>query len=377
MSDNRRMFRLVVSYTLDWIVVITLAVGGGVLNYISGYHRPFSLTDTSLTYPEKNNIVSLTIVGIVAFAVPAVAIAVLCLALPARPLPGAASRPAAWRRKLWDMNAGLLGLAFSLALTLFVTSGLKNIIGKPRPDLLARCDPDVSNIDNWRVGGFGTSLDSEASALVVSGICRQPNQRLLDDGFAAFPSGHSSFSWAGLLYFTLWFCSKLSITIPHLGITTPVTKEMSGGAAEGPPALETQAAPPLWLVLIALFPCGVALFICSSRYADFHHAGFDIIAGSVIGILFAWGCFRTYHPRVRQGVRASWGPRQHDHAFFARTASENSQSKILPSLTPRRVAQDGEAVQSQFSTQRVDTGPIAEEMVTPVGHRYPARQEFV
>jgi len=183
------------------------------LNYISGYHRPFSLTDTSLTYPEKNNIVSLTIVGIVAFAVPAVAIAVLCLALPARPLPGAASRPAAWRRKLWDMNAGLLGLAFSLALTLFVTSGLKDIIGKPRPDLLARCDPDVSNIDNWRVGGFGTSLDSDASALVASGICRQPNQRLLDDGFAALPSGHSSFSWAGLLYFILWFCSKLSITI--------------------------------------------------------------------------------------------------------------------------------------------------------------------
>lgn len=348
------------------------------MNYINGYHRPFSLTDTSLAYPEKSNIVSLTVVGIVAFGVPAVAIAVLCLALPLRYHPGEGARAASWRRKIWEINAGLLGLALSLALTLFVTSGLKDIVGKPRPDLLARCDPDVANIGNWIVGGFGTSLDSEASALVASGICRQPDHRHLDDGFAAFPSGHSSFSWAGLLYFTLWLCLKLSIGIPYLGPTMPGPGKTLNATSEGDPVHSTQAAPPLWLVVVALLPCGVALFICASRYADFHHAGFDIIAGSAIGIFFAWGCFRTYHPPIRRGIGTSWGPRQGHHAFYARTASENSQSIMLSSLTTRAAARDEEALpQSQQVPQRAETGHSGEETITPVGQRYIGRQEFV
>ena len=91
-----------------------------------------------------------------------------------------------WVQTLWEIHAGLIGLCASLAGTLFVTSGLKDMVGKPRPNLLARCDADLSRIAGFVVGGYGTDIDSEASSLVTSGICRQPDKRFLDDSLPLF-----------------------------------------------------------------------------------------------------------------------------------------------------------------------------------------------
>lgn len=86
-----------------------------------------------------------------------------------------------------------MGLALSLALAFFFTQGMKNLFGKPRPDLLARCQPDMSEAGIARniVGGFATSLDPKW-VLVGAGICQQSDTSLLNDGFRSFPSGHSS-----------------------------------------------------------------------------------------------------------------------------------------------------------------------------------------
>ncbi|KAI9875288.1 MAG: hypothetical protein M1823_007509, partial [Watsoniomyces obsoletus] len=126
--------------------------------------------------------------------------------------------------------------------------------GKPRPNLLARCDADLSKITRFTVGGFGNSVDSEAAVLVTSGICRQSDKRLLDDSFAAFPSGHSSFSCAGLVYLGLWLCGRFSLAIPYLDHVAPAanasaTKSIKGG----------KSAPPLWQLTAALLPTVVAL----------------------------------------------------------------------------------------------------------------------
>ena len=108
------------------------------LNYISGYHRPFSLTDISIAYPNKPNTVSIVVVVIVALIAPAAIIFVLCLA---STLPFAQSsqpQKSSLRSIAWDIHAGWLGLAVGLVGTLFITSGLKDIVGKPRPDLFSR-----------------------------------------------------------------------------------------------------------------------------------------------------------------------------------------------------------------------------------------------
>lgn len=72
-----------------------------------------------------------------------------------------------------------------------IVTGLKNLIGKPRPDMLARCIPNVANLDQYIVGGYGNNV-LRGLVLVNQGICTQTNLSTLNDGFRSFPSGHSS-----------------------------------------------------------------------------------------------------------------------------------------------------------------------------------------
>ena len=313
------------------------------MNYINGFHRPFSLTDASIAFPSKPDIVTIPVVVVVALVIPAAIIAVFNLS--AVFLLHDRTEKYRFRRMLWEIHAGLLGLCTGLAITLFVTSGLKDMVGKPRPNLLARCQADLSNVSQYIVGGFGNSLNSEAESLVTSAICKQANKRLLDDSFAAFPSGHSSFSSAGLVYLSLWLCARFSLGIPYLDLP------MIGRTPQQNGKLDKQAAAPLWQTSMAIAPILTALFICSSRYADFHHAGFDIISGAVIGTVLGWASFRNYHLPVRRGYGLlAWGLRSRRHAFISgvgdkKTVEEervtsNYELNTFESAVPERVHTD-------------------------------------
>lgn len=74
------------------------------------------------------------------------------------------------------------------------TQGLKALYGKPRPDMLARCDPDLSNIAAHAVSGLGRRL-SGAPTMVTWEICQNKSDTLKVDGFSSFPSGHASCRW--------------------------------------------------------------------------------------------------------------------------------------------------------------------------------------
>jgi membrane-associated phospholipid phosphatase len=243
----------------------------------------------------------------------------------------------------------------------FITQGVKNLFGKPRPDLLARCMPDYDNIAKYRVSDYGARFNQEW-VLVTSGICQQTDKALLDDGFRSFPSGHSSFSWSGLLYLSLFLCSKFQITIPYLpgsvsraadfaapdshtsvaptlSKSSPQNTAYDGAGAnltsdEHSPATTAVAAnehaspttrtfqiqnaaatPPNYLLILAIIPLGVAVYINSTRFVEYYHFGFDIISGSLIGILSSWGAFRWYHLPISRGHGWAWGPRAANRAF--------------------------------------------------------------
>lgn len=123
-------------------------------------------------------------------------------------------------------------------------------------------------------------------------------------------------SWAGLLYLSLWLAMKFSVGIPYLGHHVPVPDKSTEDIDIVSYYHERKAAPPLWMVAIVLIPVGVALFISTSRYADFHHAGIDIFAGCVIGIISGWASFRLYHLPVRRGYGMTWGPRDQRSTFI-------------------------------------------------------------
>ena len=166
------------------------AVGGG-FYLISPNRRPFDITDPELSFPLQGETISTTLLFFLSLVVPAIVIFIVCLFVGLGPTPEKRSRIAALQRKLWEWNAGWMGLAVAIAVSFLITSGTKQVVGKPRPNLLARCDPDVSRLPNSTLGGIGNQTD-EGIHLVSWTICRQTDMSLLDEGFRSFPSGHSS-----------------------------------------------------------------------------------------------------------------------------------------------------------------------------------------
>ncbi|RDW76344.1 uncharacterized protein DSM5745_06336 [Aspergillus mulundensis] len=192
---------VVLSYIVDWILIVGIALIGFGFHEVEPNHMPFSLTDISFSYPHiKDDTISTAVLAVVSLIAPAVLIAVVCLLL----TPGASidrsnsaldSRPPSkallLRRKIWEWNAGWLGLALACAGAFMATEGLKDLYGMPRPDMLARCDPDLENVASFAVSGLGQRLQG-APTLVSWDICRNKADIVKNDAFVSFPSGHSS-----------------------------------------------------------------------------------------------------------------------------------------------------------------------------------------
>ncbi|KAI9789231.1 MAG: hypothetical protein M1833_002440 [Piccolia ochrophora] len=345
--------RLVLSYVLDWVIVVAAGIVGAVLSRIEPAKRAFNLAnpDLSLPYAEKEKVPPAALVAIV-LLFPAAVILLVCLFfIPGPTVSKDTPRSLIWRRKLWELNTGWLGLALSLAATFLITDGMKNLFGKPRPDMLSRCDPDLENIEKYVVGGLGDKVN-QGITLVSAAICQATGAKI-DDGFRSFPSGHSSSAWAGMLYLTLFLCSKFAIAIPFLAPKNiqrtavssafprfrhhQTTRQQNSSEASSKgysgiprsfqdmehdegfgqvPLRNQAAAPPNYLLVFALIPIAVAIYICATRWSDYRHFGFDIIFGSLMGFAIAWFSFRWYHLPIRQGAGWSWGARSRERSFW-------------------------------------------------------------
>ena len=154
----------------------------------------FSVLDLSISYPYRSQQkVNKGLLVFLSVLFPIIAITVVCLWLSARfkarssqPL-----RPQGWKTKLSYLNTSLLGLGVSLATTTTVVTGVKNLTGKPRPNFLAICRPDISRIPSHTVGGHGQSV-SNLWVMVDGGVCQEADRRVLNDGFRSFPSGYAA-----------------------------------------------------------------------------------------------------------------------------------------------------------------------------------------
>ena len=285
--------------------------------------------------------------------------------VPGPTVPPGTPKSLIWKRKLWELHMGWLGLALSLMCAWIITQGMKNLFGKPRPDLLSRCQPDFGNWTQYLVG-FHIPIPEGANftegytgQLVSAAICKNPDHGLLDDGFRSYPSGHSSSAAAGLIYTSLLLASKFAITIPFVpnasytsdsdsatafpsrvrtGINSravrpssqeelaysndpKVSKDIDAHNSKVLAVRRQAAAPPIYLLLIAVLPFFTSIFIASSRWFDFRHHGFDILFGFIIGTITAIFSFRYYHLPISAGAGWAWGPRSRDKAFWAGVGS--------------------------------------------------------
>jgi diacylglycerol diphosphate phosphatase/phosphatidate phosphatase len=75
-----------------------------------------------------------------------------------------------FKDRLWELNCGILGLLLAQGAAFVITGTMKNLVGKPRPDLIDRCQP--------RAG----SVDPPVFGLSSIEICTQTSNAILTDG---------------------------------------------------------------------------------------------------------------------------------------------------------------------------------------------------
>ncbi|RDW75459.1 hypothetical protein BP6252_06601 [Coleophoma cylindrospora] len=210
---------------------------------IEPFHRMFTLNNINIQYPhalvERVSVFwNITYAG----AIPLLTL-LICLAVT--------------RAGLHKCHVTILGFIISLALSSFITDVVKNAVGRPRPDLISRCKPAEGTNPN---------------ILVTISVCTETDHHTLHDGWRSFPSGHSSFSFAGLGYLALYFCGQMHVFRPRTDL----------GRA-----------------LLAFAPLLGAAMIAISRCEDYRHDVYDVTCGSILGLSVAFFSYRRYYPRLR------------------------------------------------------------------------------
>lgn len=164
------------------------------------FKRPFSPVNLDISYPfEHHETIPTWLLVVLGLVVPAAIIFLVCIIFVPGPTASRGTpRSLIWRRKLWEWNTGWMGLALSLATAFMVTQGMKLLFGKPRPDLLSRCQPDLSRLRETAVNDIVGTEFNAAWVLVTDAICRNPDQDIMKDGFKSFPSGHASCTFSAL-----------------------------------------------------------------------------------------------------------------------------------------------------------------------------------
>jgi len=240
---HRVPWGLLLGYAPDWIVTIVVTGLFYLLGNAHGFWRDFSLTDTSIQYNFTEH-----------ERVPPYLLVILTLICPLVIMP---IFNLIYVRSILDWHNSWLGLILSWGLAGTITNIVKITAGRPRPDLIARCQPAAG------------SQNAPVFGLVSASICTNTNMAIMEDGFRSFFSGHSSLSFAGLGFLFFYVAGKL-----HL-------YDRNGHAVRD------------WIAFIPLV--GAAL-IAITRTMDYRHHPTDVIAGSLVGIVIAYFCYAQYYP---------------------------------------------------------------------------------
>lgn len=312
------------SYTVDWLLIVVATLVALLLANVPPDSHTFCLLDISLSYPHREQPkVPLWLLIILTVILPVICIVACTLFAQQSPIPANRATESARceSNRIWQLNAGLLGLGVSLATSTIIYTGVKNLSGKPRPDFLSICQPNLDKVDAYTVGGYGREY-SRLWVMVDRGICQQPDKMWLNDALRSFPSGYATIAFAGLWYLSLWFCSRFGVTLPASHYTVLRNDReredhmsLLGDGHNSALNITKPSAPSLLFLFLPYVPLGLAIFIAGTRYFDFRNHGFDVIAGAAVGAVTAWFGFRWYHPSLSSPSCVPWISRSNNSPF--------------------------------------------------------------
>ncbi|XP_071739337.1 putative lipid phosphate phosphatase 3, chloroplastic [Rutidosis leptorrhynchoides] len=279
-SHGRQVARI---HMHDWLILLLLVFIEIGLNIIHPFYR-FVGEDmmTDLKYPMKDNTVPIWAVPIYSVLLPLLVFLSVYFK----------------RRDVYDLHHAVLGLLYSVLLTGVLTDAIKDATGRPRPDFFWRCFPDgIDKFDHW-------------GNVVCHGIDSE-----IREGHKSFPSGHSSWSFAGLGFLSLYLAGKIKAF------------DRSGHVAK---------------LCIVFLPLLMASLVAVSRVDDYWHHWQDVFAGGILGLTVTTFCYLQFFPAPYH--TEGWGP----YAYFR--ALEETRSN-------RRVNHPGGEVGIQ-SDQELEAGKL-------------------
>ncbi|KAG4984513.1 hypothetical protein AAZX31_10G256100 [Glycine max] len=272
----------------DWLILLLLIVIEIVLFVIHPFKR-FVGRDMmeDIRYPMKENTVPVWAVPLYAVLLPMAVFLLFYMR----------------RRCVYDLHHSILGLLFAVLITGVFTDAIKNAVGRPRPDFFWRCFPDgVENYDRW------------------GGVVCHGNASDIKEGHKSFPSGHTSWSFAGLGFLSLYLSGKIKAF------------DRKGHVAK---------------LCIVFLPLLVACLVAISRVDDYWHHWQDVFAGGILGLVVATFCYMQFFPPPYNDE--GWGP----YAYF-RAMEESRTNPIINRESPVGQAME-ERVTNQEPRRNGDT----------------------
>ncbi|CAN1138182.1 Lipid phosphate phosphatase 2 [Linum perenne] len=245
-------YKVARTYMHDWLILLLLVLIDIVLNMIEPFHRFVGknmLTD--LSFPLKPNTVPVWAVPIIAVLLPLVIILVYYF----------------MRRNVYDLHHAILGLAYSILITGVITDAIKDAVGRPRPNFFWRCFPDGKGV-----------FDPVTTEVICNGV-----KSVIKEGHKSFPSGHTSWTFAGLGFLALYLTGKVQVF------------DQRGHVAK---------------LIIMFAPLLLGAMVGISRVDDYWHHWQDVFAGGLIGLVVSSFCYLQFFPPPHS--TDGWGP----HAYF-------------------------------------------------------------
>ncbi|KAL8470808.1 hypothetical protein ACS0TY_033401 [Phlomoides rotata] len=181
------------------------------------------------------------------------------------------------RKDVYDLHHSILGLLYAVLITAVLTDAIKDAVGRPRPDFFWRCFPDGRDLyDRWgNVVCHGKASD-------------------IKEGHKSFPSGHTSWSFAGLGFLALYLSGKIKCF------------DGRGHVAK---------------LCILFLPILAACLVGVSRVDDYWHHWQDVFAGGLLGLAVATICYLQFFPPPYNNE--GWGP----YAYFRAVEETRSNSR--------------------------------------------------
>ncbi|RPB28358.1 acid phosphatase/Vanadium-dependent haloperoxidase [Terfezia boudieri ATCC MYA-4762] len=284
-----RELRSLLLYLIDWIFVGGTAIVAFAFGKLTPNLRPFSIDDATISYSyQEHTKIPTWLLAVLSTIVPGVFIALSVLLLPQ-------SRGGKLKIRLWQLNTAWLGLGVAIAAAMLVTNGMKNLVGKHRPDLISRCAPDPERLASGGLSVvnrylFDVEICTSWGGVSEAGLGRDE----LLDGFRSWVSGHTSISYAGLTYLTIF----LSFHFPK-----PRGFGRFNNTSE-PQAPKKSSHLPIPLLLVLSVPVLLATYVATTRYSDYRHHGVDVIFGSLLGVgmaILGWTCYGSRTTNGAQG----------------------------------------------------------------------------